>query len=75
MFQALPLMQLRRNQAWLLYLAATGPFTLHKARGTTTVMREVELRQPRMNDHTGEIQDYNFLASLLPQDANIWYQR
>lgn len=38
-------------------------------------MREVELRQARTADQTGEIEDYNYLASLFPQDTNIWYQR
>jgi len=68
-------MQLRRNQGWLLYLNSTGPFTLFKARGSSTIMREVELHQARTDDHTGEIEDYNFLATQFPQDTVIWYSR
>ena len=75
MFQALPLPQLRREQGWLLYLANTGPFTMHSSMGTITHERVVELRRAREMGQTGEIPDYNFLSSLLPQNTRICFGR
>ena len=67
--------QLHRSQGWLLYLLATGPFSLHNARGAITNERVVELREARMGGLTGGIDSYNSLASLLPQDTKVFYYR
>ena len=75
MFQALQLPQLRREQGWLLYLANTGPFTMRSSMGTITHERVVELRRAREMGQTGEIPDYNFLSSLLPQNTRICFGR
>ena len=37
--------------------------------------RVVELREARMGGHTGPIDLYNSLASLLPQDTKVFYCR
>ena len=74
-FQAINLPQLHRSQGWLLYLLATGPFSLHNARGAITNERVVELREARMAGLTGGIDSYNSLASLLPQDTKAFYYR
>ena len=56
-------------------VAATGKFTVLKGNGVTTNTRVVEIREARQADQTGQIYDYNYLASLLPQDSVIWFQR
>ena len=71
LFQALPLPQLRRDQGWLLYLAGTGPYSLRGSMGSVTIERVVELREAREGGRTGLMSEYNFLASLLPQDTRI----
>lgn len=73
--QALPLPQLSREEGGKLVVAATGKFTVLKGNGVNTNTRVVEIREPRQADLTGEIQDYNFLSSLLPQESSIWFQR
>ena len=73
--QAVPFPQLRREDGWLLYLAAGGPFTLRGARGTVTNERVVELRAARDGNRTGPLDSYNFLASQLPQDTRVLYHR
>ena len=73
--QALPLPQLSREQGGKLVVAATGRFPVHKGDGVITNTRTVEVRPAREADNTGDIHDYNFLASLLPQDSYIWFQR
>ena len=67
--------QLHRNQGWLLYLLGTGSFSLHNARGAITTERVVELREVRLGGHTGPIELYNALASLLPQETKVFYYR
>ena len=73
--QALTLPQLRREQGWLVYLANTGPFTLRSSMGTITHECVVELRRARERGQTGEIPDYNFLSSLLPQNTRVRFGR
>ena len=74
-FQALNLPQLRRDQGHLIYLLSTGHFSLHKARGLIVNARVVELREARAAGHTGPLDIYNFLASQLPQDTTVFFQR
>ena len=71
----MPLPQLGRDEGYKLLEAATGTFTVRKGNGVLTNMRIVEIRDSREADLTGDISLYNQLASLLPQDTNIWYQR
>ena len=74
-FQVLNLPQLRREQGHLIYLLSTGPFSLHKARGLITNARAIELREARLGGLTGPIDVYNYLASQLPQDTTVYFQR
>ena len=71
----LPLPQLSREEGGKLVEAATGKFTVVKGNGVNTNARVVEIRESRQADLTGSILDYNFLASLLPQESTIWFQR
>ena len=73
--QALPLYQLRRDQGHLLCLYNAGPFCLKGGFGTAAIERVVELREARMADRTGDMGQYNFLSSLLPQDTRVCHQR
>ena len=56
-------------------VAATGKFTVLKGYGVNTNARVVEIRDARQANQTGDIHDYNYLSSLLPQDSTIWFQR
>ena len=47
------------------------PFTMRSSMGTITHERVVELRRAREIGQTGEISDYNFLSSLLPQNTRV----
>ena len=38
---------------------------------TSTNERVVEVRAARVAGMTGELEDYNFLASMLPQDTRV----
>ena len=67
--------QLRRNQGHLIHLLSTGHFSLHKARGLVTNARVIELREVRLAGQTGPIDIYNYLASQLPQDTTVYFQR
>lgn len=67
--------QLRRDQGHLLYLAATGPFTLRGGSGTICQMRVQELQAARQGGRTGDIFDWNFLSSLLPQESRVLHSR
>jgi hypothetical protein len=55
--------------------AATGGYTLRRARGELATKRVVELRAARQGNRTGSIHEYNFLMSLLPQDTRVCYVR
>ena len=46
---------------------------MRNARATITQERTVELRDAREEGRTGEIKDYNVLASMLPQDSRVAY--
>ena len=74
-FQVLPLPRLGRADGHKLLEAATGTFTVRKGNGVITNMRIVEIRDSREANLTGDIALYNQLASLLPQETFIWYQR
>ena len=71
--QILPLPQFRRGSARPIYVVSGGPFGMRNARATITQERTVELRDARVAGRTGEIEDYNILASMLPQDSRIAY--
>ena len=73
--QAISLPQLTREQGWLIYVLSTGQFSMRGARGCLTNMRVLELRNAREAGHTGNVASYNFLASLLPQDTRVFFQR
>ena len=73
--KALNLPQLRRQEGWKIYLLSTGQFSLRGARGCLTNMRVVELRNARESGNTGNVASYNFLASSLPQDTRVYFQR
>ena len=73
--QAMNLPQLSRAQGWLIYLLSTGQFSLRGARGCLTNMRVLELRNARETGHTGNVATYNMLASSLPQDTRVYFQR
>ena len=73
--QAMNLPQLSREQGWLIYLLSTGQFSLRGARGCLTNMRVLELRNAREAGHTGNISTYHLLASSLPQDTRVYFQR
>ena len=73
--QTLPLPQLRREDGHLLVTAATGGFTLRRARAELAVRRAVEVRAARQAGRTGSINEYNFLAALLPQETRVCYVR
>ena len=68
--QAVNLPQLRREQGRALYLWA-GPFGLRVARGVVTHERIVECRRARRAGRTGEMEDWNALTSMLPQDTRV----
>jgi hypothetical protein len=55
----------------LLYQAAGGPFCLRTSMATSTNERVVEVRAARVAGMTGELEDYNILASMLPQDTRV----
>ena len=69
----MPLPQFRRGDARPIYVASGGPFGMRNARATITQERTVELRDAREEGRTGEIKDYNVLASMLPQDSRVAY--
>jgi hypothetical protein len=69
--QTVPLPQLRREQGRAIYVASTGPFGMRNARGGATHQRIVELRRQREVGNTGEIEDWNVLSGMLPQDCRV----
>ena len=73
--QALNLPQLSRQEGWLLYLHATGSFSLKGARGCVTICRVVELREARTRDQTGSLALYNQIAAMLPQETRVYFAR
>ena len=55
--------------------AATGGFTLRRARSELATRRVVELRAARQAGRTGAMPEYNFLSALLPQETRVFYAR